>query len=312
MNVAILAPRENWICDSLAKQFCDYSSLDSYVIEDGMNLGLDLLWLVAPWIWSWIPAEYLRSVPVVCTIHHVVPGKFNVAEFKERDKFVDTYQVPCEKTKNDIKKYTDKPIHIFGYWIDQRIWYPEDREEAKKKLNLDNGKLIIGSFQRDTEGSDEVSPKLEKGPDIFCDYMERLNKDYPIHVLLGGWRRQYVINRLKKADIPFTYLELPPQDTVRTMYCACDLYVVPSRHEGGPQALLECARTKTPIISTDVGRARELLPEKCIVNLPEDVYFPTEEDVKQNYIVSEEHILETKAKLFDSLLEDTFNAYRNK
>ena len=34
---------------------------------------------------------------------------------------------------------------------------------------MSNNKFIIGSFQRDTLGSDLISPKLEKGPDILAD-----------------------------------------------------------------------------------------------------------------------------------------------
>ena len=33
-------------------------------------------------------------------------------------------------------------------------------------------KKLIGSFQRDTEGYDLKTPKLSKGPDIFCDIVE--------------------------------------------------------------------------------------------------------------------------------------------
>ena len=43
-----------------------------------------------------------------------------------------------------------------------------------------------------------------------------------------------------------------------------DLYIVASRIEGGPQAILECAVTKTPIISTDVGIASEILGKESI------------------------------------------------
>ena len=39
-----------------------------------------------------------------------------------------------------------------------------------------------------------------------------------------------------------------------------DLYIVSSRIEGGSQAVMECAITKTPIISTDVGVAQSLSP----------------------------------------------------
>ena len=45
------------------------------------------------------------------------------------------------------------------------------------------------------------------------------------------------------------------------------MYIVSSRNEGGPQALLECAIIKTPIISTDVGIAREILSNQSIFDM---------------------------------------------
>ena len=53
-------------------------------------------------------------------------------------------------------------------------------------------------------------------------------------------------------------------ETINKLYNSLDLYIVSSRQEGGPQALLECAITKTPIISTDVGVAKDILSEKSI------------------------------------------------
>ena len=51
------------------------------------------------------------------------------------------------------------------------------------------------------------------------------------------------------------------------LYNCLDLYVVSSRYEGGPQAILECAITNTPIISTDVGVAKEILSPESIYNM---------------------------------------------
>ena len=42
------------------------------------------------------------------------------------------------------------------------------------------------------------------------------------------------------------------------LYNILDLYIVSSRLEGGPQAILECAISETPIISTNVGVALSL------------------------------------------------------
>ena len=39
----------------------------------------------------------------------------------------------------------------------------------------------------------------------------------PVHVLLGGWRRKYVVKRLEAADY-YTMFELASEDKLRKMY----------------------------------------------------------------------------------------------
>ena len=51
------------------------------------------------------------------------------------------------------------------------------------------------------------------------------------------------------------------------LYNILNLYIVSSRVEGGPQSIMECAVTKTPIISTDVGIAREILSPESIYSM---------------------------------------------
>jgi glycosyltransferase involved in cell wall biosynthesis len=67
------------------------------------------------------------------------------------------------------------------------------------------------------------------------------------------------IHRLNTAGIPYTYKELPSFDVLNEMYNSLDLYLVTARYEGGPQSLVECGLTKTPVISTNVGLAQEIL-----------------------------------------------------
>ena len=45
------------------------------------------------------------------------------------------------------------------------------------------------------------------------------------------------------------------------------LYIVASRVEGGPQSIPECALTRTPIISTDVGIASNILSSESIFSM---------------------------------------------
>ena len=111
-------------------------------------------------------------------------------------------------------------------------------------------------------------PKLIKGPDQFLEIVEYLNSTKPnLNVILTGKRRDFLINELSKANIKFTYFEMLTVEQINELYNILDLYIVASRVEGGPQAILECGITKTPIISTDVGIASEILSKESIFNM---------------------------------------------
>ena len=152
-------------------------------------------------------------------------------------------------------------------------------------------------MQENTEGSDLKTPKLEKGPDLFCDYLisnrEKMEKNNSLHVLLGGWRRQYIEARLKDEKINYTLFEKTSLDMIRLLYAACDLYVVSSRFEGGPQAIIEAAAMEVPIISTDVGIASTVLSDNCILNIKNDYYCPSDSDV--NYALNKVQSLVIKS-----------------
>jgi glycosyltransferase involved in cell wall biosynthesis len=264
MKVFILAPRENWICDRFAKEW-ENNNQD---ISTKNILESSVVWLIAGWCWNQVSQQILRDKKVIVTIHHIVPEKFTdekKREFLFRDQFVDLYHTPSESAKEQIQKLTSKPVFQHPFWANQNIWFEIlDKCSLRKKYGLDE-KYIIGSFQRDTEGSDLVSPKLEKGPDIFCDLVENMNKDIPnLHVLLAGWRRQYVINRLKSNNISYSYFEMPELDVINELYNCLNLYIVSARCEGGPQSIIECALTMTPIVSTNVGLASLILSPESI------------------------------------------------
>ena len=266
MKIYTLPAGENWICDRFTEEW-NGSNPDLFCTnpEDA-----DIIWLLSDWCWDKIPRRLLQQKIVVCSVHHIVPEKFGDnqrQDFLERDKFVNLYHVPCNLTMNQISSLTQVPIFVQPFWINSNLWYPiEDKVSLRQKYGIDEKEFVVGSFQRDTEGSDLISPKLEKGPDIFCDIViDAHKKDPNITVLLAGWRRHYVIRRLKEARVPYRYAELPNSAVLNEMYNFLDLYIVSSRYEGGPQAVLECALTRTPIISTPVGIAPEVLNTTDII-----------------------------------------------
>jgi len=308
MKIFILSPRENWIIDRISQEF---RKIHPDLVTDN-PYEADLVWAAAGWCWNHLPSDILQNKKILLSVHHEVPEKFvgdRMNSFLLRDQFIDEYHVPAQKTKDFISSYTQKNVNVLSYWYDGTIWKPEDKLHCRNKLNLPSDKFIVGSFQRDTEGSDLITPKLEKGPDIFCDYVERLSKVKDVHVLLGGWRRQYVINRLNSAEIPFTYFELAPLDQLQKMYGSCDLYVVGSRHEGGPQSILEASAMRIPIISTDVGIASAVLASRCVFNVSAESYMPSADDVNECFERVQEFELSSYTNkyidLFQKVLEES-------
>ena len=262
MKAYIHSPQENWIVDRIVREFCEDNS---DIVSQNLQCA-DVIWAPAGWC---IDQVSHIKLPIVSTIHHIVEQKQEQAEhIIKHDHAVTAYHVPNARTAAALSKITTKPIIEIPYWIKPESWSkitPREREMARISLGVDTSVKLIGSFQRDTEGSGAVRPKLEKGPDIFCDYVEKLAQtEKKIVVLLTGYRRQYVIERLKSAAIRFIYVENAPADAMRWLYSALDLYVVSSRCEGGPQALLECAACGVPIISTPVGLAESILSHDSI------------------------------------------------
>ena len=267
MKVFALAPRENWICDRFVTEWYEFNS----DISATDPRDADVIRLLADWCWNHLPLDFLKNKIIVTSVHHLVPDKFGPNERKEfemRDSITDFYHVPCDKTRAQIENLTKKPIFSCPFWANQNLWFDKPKDESRQKHNIPDDCFLIGSFQRDTEGHDLISPKLEKGPDLFFNAVEKLSDAMPgkVNVLLAGWRRQYIMSRLDAVNIPYFYHELPSFETINDFYNCLDLYVVAARYEGGPQAVVECALNKTPIISTDVGLASQILNETAIFN----------------------------------------------
>lgn len=265
MKIYLSKINESWIVDRVRTDWYKHNSL----ISTESMLVADVIWIISPWTWKKIPKRILNKKNVVCSIYHIDFEKFNHEDrkdFYERDKYVDFYHVISNKSKDQLKTLTDKEIISIPFWIDQNIWFEiNSKKELRNEFKFSNSDYLIGSFQRDTEGHDLTSPKLIKGPDIFLEIVRNLYKtNKKVKVVLTGKRRNYLINNFKKESIPYSYFEMVDLETVNKLYNLLDMYIVSSRLEGGPQAILECAITKTPIVSTDVGVASEILHQDSI------------------------------------------------
>ncbi len=138
---------------------------------------------------------------------------------------------------------------------------PELKKNMRRKHGLPHHATVIGSFQKDGDGwRHGNAPKLIKGPDIFLETMKLLKQSIPtLFVLLSGPARGYVKKGLEEHDIPYKHIYLKNYPQIGELYQCLDLYVIASREEGGPKAILESMASGVPLVTTRVGQAMDLV-----------------------------------------------------
>lgn len=153
-------------------------------------------------------------------------------------------------------------IHHIPLSVDSDVFLPvsrQSRQVARKTLAIPESAVVVGSFQRDGKGWGEGEiPRLEKGPDVLIDTLKLLKPNLPkLFVLLSGPARGYVIRGLRKLNIPYRHVYVADLQEMTRLYHAIDVYLVSSRQEGGPKALLEAWACRIPVVATKVGLARD-------------------------------------------------------
>lgn len=141
---------------------------------------------------------------------------------------------------------------------------PESRTEARRALDLGDDAFVVGSFQKDGVGWGEGGePKLIKGPDVLVGALERVRADTPeLVVLLTGPARGYVRSELARLGISHRHMLAGSRAELSRAYHALDVYVVPSRQEGGPKGMLEAMASGVPLVATRVGQAPEIVESR--------------------------------------------------
>ena len=138
---------------------------------------------------------------------------------------------------------------------------PESRSSARAAFGIPESAIVVGSFQKDGVGWGEgLEPKLVKGPDVLLKTLAALYPRVPeLFVLLSGPSRGYVKAGLQRLGIPFAHVQVDNYPDVGRLYQCLDLYIVGSRDEGGPKAVLESMASGVPLVTTRVGQATDLV-----------------------------------------------------
>ena len=176
---------------------------------------------------------------------------------------VQRFIVPNSRTLRDVLEcgVDEHIVTVIPNGVNTRLFHPcpsaEHRDEIRRALGIPQGAFVVGSFQRDED--DAGAAKLVKGPDVLVAALAAAHRRMPVHALLTGPTRRYVIQGLERHGVPYTHAQQGALTSMSQMYHALDAYCVSSREEGGPAPLRESMASRVPVVSTRVGLAIDLI-----------------------------------------------------
>ncbi|MEM9773548.1 MAG: glycosyltransferase family 4 protein, partial [Chloroflexota bacterium] len=194
--------------------------------------------------------ENKQSEELIQNVHNLVSRKETVERFVTTSTIMKNRMLGWGLPENKITRI---PL---GIDLDQFKPAPTAKKsKIRQQLGIPEKAFVVGSFQKDGVGWGEgMMPKYVKGPDYFVEAMVQAKKNIPnLFVLLTGPARGFVKKGLSKADVPFIHNILPNFSHIPQYYQALDCYLVASREEGGPKAVLEAQAAGVPLITTRVG-----------------------------------------------------------
>ncbi|MFZ2341171.1 MAG: glycosyltransferase family 4 protein [Bacteroidales bacterium] len=153
------------------------------------------------------------------------------------------------KTAEMQRRLGVKNVRVIPNGVDMEWFFPHDMERSRRELDWSSDAKCI----------------------LFCSDPDRREKNY----ILAEQAIAKVQERWSGHSIRIYFLKgIDPGEVVR-YYCAADLLLVTSIHEGSTNTIKEAMACNCPVVSTDVGDAREIISgtEGCFITTsdPDDV-----------------------------------------
>jgi glycosyltransferase involved in cell wall biosynthesis len=141
------------------------------------------------------------------------------------------------------------------------------RAAARAGLNLGNEPVVLAVGRQEPQ----------KGFDLLLRAVPALGEAFPdVQVIVAGrdGRSSAELRSIIEAlDLTGRVRLLGHRDDIEELFCAADVFVLPSRREGIPGVVQEAMALEVPIVASDIGPVREALGDPSLAELfrPGDV-----------------------------------------
>lgn len=147
-----------------------------------------------------------------------------------------------------LSRRTGRPVARVVNGVDLERFTPRDRTLARAQLGLPAQACVIG-----------VAARLQKvkGVDVLLDALALMRTPAVLAIMGDGPQRAALELQARVAGLTERVVFLGLRGDVEAVIPAFDAFVLPSRAEGLPLAIVEAQACGVPIIACDVGGTRE-------------------------------------------------------
>ena len=189
-----------------------------------------------------------RRVPVVSTVHGFTGGNWK----NRLNETVQSYALRFADAVIAVSRPLVGKLERFGVKRQRITWVANgfaptkllDRTEARRQLGLHPNRLTIGWIGR---------LSAEKGPDVMLEALAKTDEDITLSMIGAGHELDSLVARARELGVSERVTWHGAVPDAGSFLPAFDAFVLSSRTEGTPIALLEAMHARTPIIATRVG-----------------------------------------------------------
>ena len=217
-------------------------------------------------------ASWFTKVPTMLTVHanHVFDRTCTLRKIVHRVMFLETkYSQELSIGEEFLKApNVNENVMVVPYGVDTEPFDAVHVEKHPEQFNV----LYVGRLD------------LAKGLDVLFKATQKViegngfiqsHKDFQLHLAGTGPDRVFLEDLAEKLGIKkyVRFHGLVQGEELIKLYKGADLFVLPSRREALPFAVLEACAARLPILATQVGDLKKLVLEKLNGHLvePDDV-----------------------------------------
>jgi glycosyltransferase involved in cell wall biosynthesis len=147
------------------------------------------------------------------------------------------------------------PMRLLPNIVDDSLFHPPPARPVAGVPRL----LTVALFYAGFEGEGDI-----KGVDLAIEALARLDRPVRLDIVGDGVRRgsyEELTGRLGLGDA-VTFHGIQPKERIAELMREADAFVLPSRFDNNPVALLEALVSGLPVVATGVGGTPELIDDR--------------------------------------------------